>query len=90
MHSFLTMHTRLAPRRAGEAPPNVTSGFVETYGVGVCRGGYSEALRREWHRWDKENESENEAVDCFQGLPDQLFVVGGGWGGRGRTGPHRG
>ncbi|KAL4423699.1 hypothetical protein ABPG75_001000 [Micractinium tetrahymenae] len=57
----------------GDALPNVTSGFVETYGVGVCRGRYSEALRREWHRWDKENCSENEEVDIFG--DDQLFVV---------------
>ncbi|PRW60889.1 transducin beta 3 isoform A [Chlorella sorokiniana] len=58
-----------------EVPANVTTGFVETYGVGVCRGAYSEALRREWHRWDKENGSENEPVDVFAGLEDQLFVV---------------
>lgn len=51
----------------------MTSGFVETFGVGVCRGAYSEALRQEWHRWDEENGSENEAVDIFGG--DQLFVV---------------
>ncbi|KAL4446368.1 hypothetical protein ABPG77_003175 [Micractinium sp. CCAP 211/92] len=62
-----------AAAEPGEALPNVTSGFVETYGVGVCRGRYSEALRREWHRWDKENCSENEEVDIFG--DDQLFVV---------------
>lgn len=66
------------PGPSGEALPNVTSGFVETYGVGVCRGRYSEALRREWHRWDKENCSENEEVDIFG--DDQLFVVGVGPG----------
>ena len=57
----------------------MTSGFVETFGVGVCAGGYSPALCREWHRWDKEHGSENEPVDVFKGRPDQLFVVGG-WG----------
>lgn len=56
----------------------MTSGFVETFGVGVCRGRYSEALRREWHRWDQENGSENEEVDIFG--EDQLFVVGPGRG----------
>ncbi len=66
---------------AGEAPANVTSGFVETFGVGICAGGYSPALCKEWHRWDKENESENEPVDVFKGAPDQLFVVSGRlWG----------
>lgn len=59
----------------------MTTGFVETYGVGVCRGAYSEALCREWHRWDKENESENEPVDVFAGLDDQLFVVSVLWSG---------
>ncbi|EFN57276.1 hypothetical protein CHLNCDRAFT_9043, partial [Chlorella variabilis] len=59
----------------GEALDNMTSGFVETFGVGVCAGGYSPALCREWHRWDKEHGSENEPVDVFKGRPDQLFVV---------------
>lgn len=59
----------------GEVLDNVTSGFVETFGVGVCRGAYSAALLREWHRWDEENESENEPVDCFEDREDQLFVV---------------
>jgi hypothetical protein len=61
---------------AGETLDNVTSGFVETYGVGVCAGAYSPALLAEWHRWDQEHGSENEPVDCFDGLADQLFVVG--------------
>lgn len=61
---------------AGETPDNVTSGFVETFGVGVCAGAYSPALLAEWHRWDGEHGSENEPVDCFEGLDDQLFVVG--------------
>lgn len=57
-----------ADRRA-----NVTDGFVETYGVGICRGTYAEALRKEWHSWDKSNGSENDPVDIFQ--ENQLFVV---------------
>ncbi|KAK9813057.1 hypothetical protein WJX72_008207 [[Myrmecia] bisecta] len=52
---------------------NITSGFVETYGVGICRGAYAEALCREWHAWDARNESENDPVDDFPG--DQLYVV---------------
>lgn len=54
-------------------PDNETTAFVETYGVGVCRGRYAEALRLEWHAWDESHTSENEAVDCFDG--EQLFVV---------------
>lgn len=52
---------------------NATSGFVETYGVGVCRGKYAHALKYEWHRWHSVYGSENEPVDVFQ--DDQLFVV---------------
>lgn len=52
---------------------NVTAGFVETFGVGICRGRYAEALRKEWHAWDLANGSENDPVDIFEG--DQLFVV---------------
>ena len=52
---------------------NETTGFVETYGVGVCQGHYTEALRREWHAWDAAHGSENEPVDIFES--DQLFVV---------------
>lgn len=67
-----------ARESAAPRSPNVTSGFVETFGVGVSRGRYAAALRREWHRWDKQHGSENDAVDMFG--RDQLFVVsGGGW-----------
>ena len=55
------------------AAENETTAFVETYGVGVCRGQYADALREEWHAWDASHGSENEAVDCFG--TDQLFVV---------------
>jgi hypothetical protein len=54
-------------------PENVTSGFVETYGVGVCRGRYAALLLREWHRWDEQFGSENDPVDIFG--DEQLFVV---------------
>ena len=52
---------------------NSTQGFVQTYGVGVCRGRYAPALVREWRAWDKRNGSENDPVDMFG--PEQLFVV---------------
>ena len=52
---------------------NSTQGFVQTYGVGVCRGRYAPALIREWRAWDKRNGSENDPVDVFG--PEQLFVV---------------
>ena len=52
---------------------NSTQGFVQTYGVGVCRGRYAPALVREWRAWDKRNNSENDPVDVFG--PEQLFVV---------------
>ena len=52
---------------------NVTAGFVETYGIGVCKGKYSSILAKEWYRWDKLHHSENEAVDIFG--DDQLYVV---------------
>lgn len=54
----------------------MTSGFVETFGVGVCRGQYAALLKQEWHKWDQQFESENDPVDIFQ--DDQLFVVGDG------------
>ena len=52
---------------------NMTSGFVETHGIGVCKGKYSKELAKEWHRWDKIHTSENEPVDGYG--DDQLYVV---------------
>ena len=52
---------------------NSTAGFVETHGVGICKGRYAKALCKEWHHWDEHNGSENDPVDIFQ--KDQLFVV---------------
>lgn len=52
---------------------NVTEGFVQTHGLGICRGGYAPALLKEWHRWDASHGSENDPVDAFP--DDQLFVV---------------
>jgi serine/threonine-protein kinase haspin len=58
---------------AGAEAANSTSSFVRTHGVGICRGRYAAALRREWHAWDARNGSENDPVDAFR--DDQLFVV---------------
>jgi len=52
---------------------NITEGFVQTHGLGICRGRYAKTLIKEWHRWDHLHESENDAVDGFHG--DQLYVV---------------
>lgn len=52
---------------------NITEGFVQTHGLGICRGRYAKTLVKEWHRWDHLHESENDAVDAFPG--DQLYVV---------------
>ena len=52
---------------------NITEGFVQTHGLGICRGCYAETLVKEWHRWDELHESENDAVDAFP--EDQLYVV---------------
>lgn len=51
----------------------MTSGFVETFSAGVCRGSYAEPLARAWRAWDAEHSSLNEPVDE---LPEgQLFAV---------------
>ena len=52
---------------------NITKGFVQTHGLGICRGRYAKTLVKEWHRWDHLHASENDAVDAFPG--DQLYVV---------------
>jgi hypothetical protein len=54
-------------------PENATSGFVETFAIGVCRGEYAPQLVKEWHRWDSYFTSENDAVDMFDS--QQLFMV---------------
>ena len=58
---------------AGNYNQNTTEGFVQTHGLGICRGCYAKALIKEWHRWDKVHASENDPVDAFPG--DQLYVV---------------
>ena len=52
---------------------NITSGFVETYAVGVCRGAYSQQLVAEWNRWNELHRSENEPVDAYGA--SQLYAV---------------
>ena len=51
----------------------MTSGFVELFGVGVCRGRYAAGLVTAWHSWDQQFGSENDPVDGFP--EDQLYVV---------------
>lgn len=54
---------------------NLTAGFVETFGVGICRGSYAPALCEAWRHWDRRFSSENDPVDVFPA--DQVFAVGG-------------
>lgn len=69
----LTLSRLRCPTEHGLPPDNVTSAFVETMGVGVCRGSYSKTLSKAWRRWDKVHGSENDPVD---GLPkDQHYFV---------------
>ncbi|KIY92326.1 hypothetical protein MNEG_15636 [Monoraphidium neglectum] len=57
----------------GERLDSVTSAFVRTCRVGVCRGKYPKALVKAWKAWDKAHTSEN---DALEGLPaGQLFCV---------------
>lgn len=63
-------HTLSALRHGGgdvqrAEPEYATPGFIELQRAAVCRGRYSTALEAEWHRWDKEHGSENDAVGCF-------------------------
>lgn len=58
---------------AGNCNQNRTEGFVQTHGLGICRGCYAKALIKEWRRWDKLHTSENDPVDAFPS--DQLYVV---------------
>ena len=67
---------KVLPAAGGPETPqnnNVTKGFVQTHGLGICQGHYAPALVKEWHRWNASHESENDAVDGFPG--DQLYVV---------------
>lgn len=52
----------------------MTSGFIQTHAIRICRGKYCPSLQQEWHRWDKIFKSENEPIDNFKA--DQMFVVG--------------
>lgn len=69
--------SQLRDRQNESAGPalNITSGFVETYNVALCQGPYAPKLLEEWHRWDEQYGSENEAVDVF--TENQLFVASG-------------
>lgn len=51
----------------------MTAGYVRTFGVGVCRGRYAEALVDRWQAWDALHDSENDPVADFGA--DQMYVV---------------
>ncbi|BDA51282.1 probable serine/threonine-protein kinase haspin at C-terminar half [Coccomyxa sp. Obi] len=65
--------SQLHPEPGTQAPENVTASFVRTFGVGVCRGRYAEALVDRWQAWDALNGSENDPVADFGA--DQMYVV---------------
>eukprot|EP00884_Botryococcus_braunii_P022167 jgi/Botrbrau1/8634/Bobra.0196s0028.1 len=50
-----------------------TSAFVETHGVGVCRGRYAADLVQEWEAWDRNYGSENDHPAAFP--QSQLYIV---------------
>lgn len=52
---------------------NVTSGFIDTKNVFVCRGPYAPALLQEWRQYDQQKTSENENPELFP--DDQLYAV---------------
>ncbi len=52
---------------------NVTSGFVETHAVGVCRGAYAQQLVVEWNRWNELHRSENDPVDRYGA--SQMYAI---------------
>ena len=52
---------------------NVTSGFVETHAVGVCRGAYAQQLVVEWNRWNELHRSENDPVDSYGA--SQMYAI---------------
>ncbi|GAQ81799.1 haspin family Serine/threonine kinase [Klebsormidium nitens] len=54
-------------------PDNASDNFIQTFGVGICRGAYSEELTAAWEAWDQENGSENDHPRIFQ--EDQVYVV---------------
>jgi serine/threonine-protein kinase haspin len=62
-----------ASRKSVTAISNVTSGFVETISVGVCRGAYSQQLIAEWNRWNELHRSENDPVDSYGA--SQLYAI---------------
>lgn len=71
----ITFHCSAKPRLSScsHFTGNQTTGFVEAYGVGVCRGKYSRSFTSAWKAWDAKHGSEN---DPPHKLPvSQLFVV---------------
>ena len=52
---------------------NVTSGFIDTKRVAVCRGPYAPELLEQWRAYDARETSENENPGAFPA--DQLYAV---------------
>ena len=58
---------------ADTALGDITSGFVETHSVGVCRGAYAQQLVVEWNRWNELHRSENDPVDSYGA--SQMYAI---------------
>ena len=69
----LTRLREVTKNKSITAITNITSGFVETYSVGVCRGAYAQQLVVEWNRWNELHRSENDPVDSYGA--SQLYAV---------------
>jgi serine/threonine-protein kinase haspin len=64
---------RLAGTDAVPHATNVTSGFIDTKHVAVCRGPYAPELLEQWRAYDALHTSENENPALFPA--DQLYAV---------------
>lgn len=64
---------RLAGTDAEPHATNVTSGFIDTKHVAVCRGPYAPELLEQWRAYDALHTSENENPALFPA--DQLYAV---------------
>lgn len=69
----LTKLRQATEKKSITAISNVTSGFVETHSVGLCRGTYSQQLVVEWNRWNELHRSENDPVDSYGA--SQMYAI---------------
>ena len=60
-------------RQSSKHTANVTSGFIDTKRVAVCRGPYAPELLEQWRAYDARETSENENPGAFPA--DQLYAV---------------